>query len=151
METLWGLQAAAQQQTTQSEHQDSETAEGQPSDSFTDSVATTSAGLPAAADKLPTAVKETASQAAKAVNKAASKAAKKSEGLKRKLEAPKARSVRKKSWQTYVRQATKSVKQWSEGHKPELGLIAIIVVMIGMVLYMFSRTSSSAKPRDITS
>lgn len=141
------LQAAAQQQSAQNEADEAD--EGQ--NGLTDASATTSSSASAVADKLPAAVKEAPSQVSKATSRAVSKAAKKSEGLKRKLETPKARSVRKKNWQAYGRQITRNVKQWSESHKPELGLIAIIVIMAGMLLYMFSRSSNAATSQIVSS
>ena len=145
----WHVQAAAQQQKFDSdESTDPDThgrqAAGTTSNADTAPSASLSSAAAAAAEKLPAAVKEAPARVSKAANKAANQAAKKSEALKRRVEAPKARSnPKKKSWQAYGRQLSKTVVQWSEGHKAELGLIGVVALMLGMVYYLYNKSAST--------
>lgn len=142
-------EAAAQQQKFDSdESTDPDThgrqAAGTTSNADTAPSASLSSAAAAAAEKLPAAVKEAPARVSKAANKAANQAAKKSEALKRRVEAPKARSnPKKKSWQAYGRQLSKTVVQWSEGHKAELGLIGVVALMLGMVYFLYNKSAST--------
>ncbi len=145
------LQAAAQQQKSQSDTSaDSDAQDSQAVAAASDTAATASTSLSsaaaAAAEKLPAAVKEAPPRASKAANKAANQAAKKAEALKRKLETPKARNPRKKSWQAYARQCSRNVTQWSEGHTAELGLIGVVVLLFGMFSLIYSKSQNAAQP-----
>ena len=145
------LQAAARQQKPQNDASaDSDAQDGHLEKEAADIVAAASSSLSSAAaavaDKLPVAVKEAPARMSKAANKAANQAAKKSEALKRRVEAPKARSnPKKKSWQAYGRQLSRTAVQWSEGHKAELGLIGIVALMLGMVYFMFTKSTSAVQ------
>lgn len=146
---FWHMQAAAQQQKPDSDESTDPDAQGRQAAGTTSSAdaapsATMSSAAAAAADKLPAAVKEAPARVSKAANKAANQAAKKSEALKRRVEAPKARSnPKKKSWQAYGRQLSRTVVQWSEGHKAELGLIGVVALMLGMVYYLYNKSAST--------
>ena len=139
-------QAAAQQQKSQSETSaDSDSSQTLASASASDRGATATSALSSAAaaasDRVPAAVKETP-------KKVLNQAAKKSEGLKRKLEAPKAKKVqRKKNWQAYARQVSRSVVQWGKAYPAQLGLIGIAMLMTLMVFALLNRNSTSNAQR----
>ena len=94
-----------------------------------------------------------------APRKVLNQAAKKSEGLKRKLETPKAKKVpRKKNWQAYARQCSKSVVQCSRSavelgkdYPAQLGLIGVVLLMTVMVFALMNRTSTSTSQRPLAS
>ncbi len=146
---FWHVQAAAQQQKPDSDESTDPDAQGRQAAGTTSNAdaapsASLSSAAAAAAEKLPAAVKEAPARVSKAANKAANQAAKKSEALKRRVEAPKARSnPKKKSWQAYGRQLSRTVVQWSEGHKAELGLIGVVALMLGMVYYLYNKSAST--------
>ena len=143
------VQAAAQQKSQSDTSADSDTQDSsQPLATASDSAATATSALSSAAaaasDKVPVAVKE-------APKRVLNQAAKKSEGLKRKLEAPKAKKVpRKKNWQAYARQFSRSVVQWGQAYPAQLGLIGIALLMTLMVFALLNRSSTSTSQRGAT-
>ena len=152
------LQAAAQQQKSQndtsadSDTQDSSQPEATASSTAATATSALSAAAAAAADKVPASVKE-------APRKVLNQAAKKSEGLKRKLETPKAKKVpRKKNWQAYARQCSRSVVLCSRSavelgkdYPAQLGLIGVVLLMTVMVFALMNRTSTSTSQRPLAS
>ncbi|KAL3133944.1 single fertilization [Trebouxia sp. C0010 RCD-2024] len=151
-------EASAQQQKSQSDTSaDSDTQDSSQPKAMTSSTAATATSAvtstaAAAAEKVPASVKE-------ASRKVLNQAAKKSEGLKRKLETPKAKKItRKKNWQAYARQCSKSVVQCSTSavdlgreYPAQLGLIGVVLLMTFMVFALMNRTSTSTSPRPLAS
>lgn len=150
--------SAQQQKLSQSDTSaDSDTQDSsQPKAVATSTAATATSAVTsaaaAAAERVPASVKE-------ASRKLLNQAAKKSEGLKRKLEAPKAKKVpRKKSWQAYARQCSRSVVQCSTSavdlgreYPAQLGLIGVVLLMTFMVFALMNRTTTSTSQRPLAS